>query len=225
MHYPACPAFSAASCSSGDSSTPGMGARLKYSTPSHRRACSSSITTMGWRNPNWVRWLRMAASFRGTQARTSTESVAGSAAAPNASGTMPQILGSASFALGLRRLDDFAHDAFRNRDVVEGGRRRAEGTDGGIRPLVNADVVQVPVQAVFGEGNHRGGLMFFDQPHDLGMQLRHVLPSQIAVPVIEDDDVRDAQNGGGLVQLARADASQVAVGHERGIADRSPLAA
>ena len=112
---------------------------------SRRSGCSAPI---------WVRWQRSAASLRGTQSRTSTTNVGGLAPSPNASGVdAPEARIGRRAALGVRRFDDSPHDALRHRHVVERRRVGAERQHGGVGPLVHADVIEMPVEPVLGEGD------------------------------------------------------------------------
>ena len=87
--------------------------------------------------------------------RTSTRRSAGSAPSPKASGSMPQKLASAARRPRACAASTIvAHHALRHRDVVERRRVGAERSHRGVRPLVNADVIEVPVQPVFAERDH-----------------------------------------------------------------------
>jgi len=79
---------------------------------------------------------------------------------------------------------------------------------------VDADVIEVPVEPVFRECDDGVGTIPLDHHHDLRMQFRHVVPAQVAVVVIEQDDFGDAEHGRGIAQFARPDHAEVAVRHE-----------
>jgi hypothetical protein len=57
------------------------------------------------------------------------------------------------------------------------------------------------------------------------VQLGHIVPAQIAVRVIEDDDLRGPEDGAGVAELADANSAEIAIGNERRVADGSRLAA
>ncbi len=84
---------------------------------------------------------------------------------------------------------------------------------------MDADVIEMPVQAVLGERDHAVRLVALDREHDLDVKLRHVGPPQIAVRMVEDDGFGDTEDLRGFVQLAGAHAAEVAVCAERGIGD------
>ncbi len=90
---------------------------------------------------------------------------------------------------------------------------------------MHPDVIEVPVEPVLGERNHRVGAVALDGLDDLGVKLGHAAPPEIAVRVIEDDDLRDAEDRGSVVELAHSDAGEVlAFGYQRGVAERSSFA-
>jgi hypothetical protein len=60
-----------------------------------------------------------------------------------------------------------------------------------------------------------------DGNDNLGMELRDVIPAQLAIGMILDEDFFDAKHRSGLSQFACADLPEVAVGDERGVANRS----
>ena len=86
---------------------------------------------------------------------------------------------------------------------------------------MDADVIEVPVQAVVVECDHGICAIVPNRRHDFRVQQRRVSPPQVAIGMIEDHRVGKAQHLDSLAQFLRADASEIAVWNQRGIADRA----
>jgi hypothetical protein len=128
-------------------------------------------------------------------------------------------------SLGVRGLHDFAHDSFEHRDAVQGWSFDPERSHRRPRPLVHADVIQVPVQSVRIEGDDGIGPIVLDGGDDIRVQLRHVVPSQGAVGMIHHQHLTHAKDRRCVLQFARPDRAEIAVGHEPRIGIRTRLAA
>jgi hypothetical protein len=92
----------------------------------------------------------------------------------------------ASFTKGRCDMShDLSHPAARHRDVVQ---RRAVRADCGYDcrgSLVNGDVVGMPVEAIFAEGNHHVWTKQADCAADVGFELPRLNPGQHAILVVE----------------------------------------
>ena len=84
-------------------------------------------------------------------------------------------------------------------------------------------MIQVPVQAVLAERDHRGRAVAPDERDDLARGTPATsIPPQVAVGMVQQDDFGDAEHRGGRAQLARAHASEIAVRHRAGsLTDRA----
>jgi hypothetical protein len=80
-------------------------------------------------------------------------------------------------------------------------------------------MIEVPVEPILCEGDDRVRLAARDRRHDLIVQLVDVLPPQLAVRMVEDQDLRDAQHLCGLAQLVLAHPSEIAIRDQRRVAD------
>ena len=76
----------------------------------------------------------------------------------------------------------------------------------------------MPVQPVLAERNHRVRPVGADGRHDLFEEHGLVGPPQVAVGMIEDHDLGNAQDARRLPQFVGAHAAEIAAGDERRIA-------
>ena len=63
---------------------------------------------------------------------------------------------------------------------------------------MNTDVIEVPVEPVFGEGDDAVRTVASDGRDDLFVELGHVGPAQVAVGMIADEHVGDAERPRGF---------------------------
>ena len=104
-----------------------------------------------------------------------------------------------------RVVHDRAHRAGRHGDVIERGRVLVQRGDGGGGPLVHGDVVRVPVETILTKGDHNVGCGPSDDRSNVRLELPGLSPGQHAVRMVEDGDLRDAEDAGGVPELGLAD--------------------
>ena len=98
-----------------------------------------------------------------------------------------------------------AHGAGRHGHVVERGSVIAQRGDGGRGSLVHGDVVRMPVETIFTKSDHDIGAEPLNRIANVGLELFGIRPGQHPVFVVEDRDLFDAEDAGGIPELRRAD--------------------
>ena len=83
-------------------------------------------------------------------------------------------------------------------------------------------MVEVPVQAVVAEGDDGGWGVRRMNSNELGVELRYVRPSQLAVGMIQQDHLRDPERRRRRAQLRGAHAAERVVPRRRRFEPRSP---
>ena len=73
---------------------------------------------------------------------------------------------------------------------------------------MHADVIGMPVESVLVERDDCGGAAALDRVRELGREMRHLGPAQIAVSMAEQHEFLDPETLDGGLQLARPETGQ-----------------